>query len=67
LVYKLNSKDFKLREFFILFLYIIFIQFVRGSGIALWAMYPIIGIPFFYVILLFSRKKKKPALVKKSV
>ncbi|HZX59457.1 MAG TPA: hypothetical protein VFE54_12055 [Mucilaginibacter sp.] len=66
LVYKLNNKDFKLKEFFILFLYVIFIQFVRGSGVALWAMYPIIGIPFLYFILLFSRKKKEPAIVKKA-
>jgi hypothetical protein len=39
----------------VVFLYVTFIQFVRGSGLHLWVLYYLVAIPFIYILV--SRKR----------
>lgn len=54
----LTNGNITILSIFLIYLYITFIQVVRGSGFDIWILYPILSIPICYLILFLTPKDK---------
>lgn len=59
-VLSVAKSRFKYNEIFIIYLYITLIMFVRGSGLDLWILYPLISIPLIIILNYMDNTLTKP-------
>jgi hypothetical protein len=64
MVENLLDEKITFRTFITIYLYITFIQFVRGSGLDLWLVYLLVATPLLYILKInFFNKKKKNVVI----
>lgn len=58
LIFYVKQKILNIKSFFLLYMYITIIQFIRGSGFELWLLYAIVSLPFSFLIIISYKKIK---------
>jgi len=53
MVLYLKQDILNIKSFFLLYMYITIIQFIRGSGLEMWLLYALISMPFSYLFIKF--------------